>query len=148
MSNEITANITVTIQKRSSDGSKTLVDYRSPAPTSRADMAGSKGPKPGAVTVPTTGVNVDFSGLASLGGQLVIHNQDATNYIEFGVRDTGNSRFYPIGKVGPGRTATFEISTHLGQYYSGTGTALAGAATYHAKADTASCEAQFDGFDA
>lgn len=107
---------------RASDGSG--VDYKTPKQSSVVTMTGNRGPTPGTIIVPTTGVNVDLSQLSAYGGYIELTHQgnDETNFVTWGIWD--GVRFYPIGKLTPTKPAGWFLSDFFsGEVTSGTGTA-------------------------
>src|SRR5678816_4215564 len=72
-----------------------------------ATLVGTKGPVPGAISVPTTGVDVDLSQLTTP-GLCRIANLDLTNYVEWGIHD--GSVFHPVGEVLPGEFCNIRLS--------------------------------------
>ncbi len=117
MADEATVNCS--LQIRSSTGT---LQYRSNPTAFLADVAGNKGPVPGAVTVPTTGVNVDLSGLTYKGLCRVMNLEleTATTYVMLGVYDGTN--FFPLMELLPGETYVFRLYRYFGAEYAGTGT--------------------------
>lgn len=139
-----------------SDEGKLVVDlqiatghlsYRSSPTSISFDVAGVKGPTPGAITVPTTGKDVDLSGLTTP-GLCWITNLDATNFITVGIWDPENIKFYPFMKLLPGEFFAFRLSPNVGKEQ-GTGTGTTGPATntLHIRADTSSCVVRVDAFE-
>lgn len=143
MSNE--ANISSGLSIRKLSGSVTLLDYRSAPAQFNADVDGTKGPTPGAITVSTAGTNLDLSELTTP-GFVRISNQDATNYFEYGIKDASSGIFYPIGEVGPGESYVLKFARTVGdEYYSTTGTDSGN--SVHLKANTASVNALVECFE-
>jgi len=95
--------------------------YRSATNAYRADMAGAKGPSPGAITATVDGTEVDFSELTTPGICEII-NIDETNYVEYGIWDAGASIFYPLGELLPGESYIIRLSKNIQEEYAGTGT--------------------------
>lgn len=118
MANEARVSAGLTIRKTS--GTVTLLDYRR-SPTFNADVTGSKGPTPGALTIPTGGKVVSLEELSTPGLCLVTNN-DATAYVEYGVLDVGADIFYPFGELLPGEATVFRFSRNFQEEYVGTGT--------------------------
>ena len=100
-----------------------------------------EGPTPGSVLVPTAGVAISPTGLASQGGWCKITNRDATNYVTFGIKAGGV--FYPLGELLPGEPAVLRLSRSL--LYGASGTAHV--QDLWAVADTASCIVNVEAFD-
>lgn len=119
--------------------------YRAYPTDFKTDMAGTKGPSPGAVTVTPAGTDIDLTELAST-GWCRIYNQDATNYVTFGIRDEG--RFYPIQDVQPGEFQIVELSRFLGSVFdTGTGTATIDTVQWCVKAHDADCDILVEAFE-
>lgn len=143
MANE--ANIQSRLSVRKLSGSTVLLDYTSGQSGFNADVDGTKGPTPGAITVTTAGVNVDLTALTTP-GLCRISNQDATNYFEWGVKDASSGIFYPMGEVLPGESYVIRLSRNIGEeYYSTTGTDSGN--SVHLKANTASVNALVEAFE-
>jgi hypothetical protein len=141
MSNE--ASIRVGLQIRAGN-----IDYASRPTSFRANVTGRKGPVPGAITVTTAGIDVDFSGLTTP-GLATIHNLDATNYVTCGIYEPSNGRFYPVHEILPGEIYPCRFSRALLDYVfpaTGTGTS-APSVTFRIKADTASCVVVVEAFE-
>lgn len=97
--------------------------YQSNPTGFRADVNGAKGPTPGAIAVPLTGVAVSFSELTTPGLCRLMNLEAAGgNYFEFGIRDPGLNVFYPLGEVLPGESYVLRLTRNLLEEYSGTGT--------------------------
>lgn len=118
MASEATITVGLTIQKTS--GTLTLLDARRSA-VNRIDVTGTKGPTPGAVTIPTDGVAINLSALTTP-GVFWVENQDATNYFALGIRDPDSSLFYPMLEFPPGMRLPLLLSRDLFEEYQGTGT--------------------------
>lgn len=104
------------------------------------------GPTPGAIVVPTNGIDIDMSQL-TIPGLAEIYNLDLTNYIEYGLRYLG--AFFTWGEVGPGEYYLWKFSRHV-TIESGTGVGTAAVDTgiaIHLRADTASCRVVVNVFD-
>ena len=147
MANEATVRSSLKILKTDSTTGRVLLDA-SPKPTAfTVDVAGTKGPVPGAVNVTTAGVNIDFSELTTP-ALCRIMNFDSTNFLEYGIWDPEGGTFYPLGEVGPGETYVIKLSRNLQEEF-GTGTGTSGANTnrLRLKADTAAVEATVEAFE-
>lgn len=130
------ATVRATLQIRKISGEVTVIDYNSQPAGFIADVDGSKGPSPGAVTVSTSGTNIDLTELTTP-GLCRIMNQDPTNYVTVGVKDTSSGIFYPLMELLPGESYVFRFSRDVGEeYYSTTGTDSGN--SVHCKANTAS----------
>lgn len=113
----------------------------------QADMSGTKGPSPGAISVSIEGTDVEFSQLTDPGWCRMI-NLDSTNYVEFGIWDPENSKFFPIGILRPGKVALFEISPNLQEEFNtGTGTTGANTNRLRLRANGAPCNVIVDAFE-
>jgi hypothetical protein len=112
--------------------------YQSPQPTAFfLDVAGAKGPTPGAITATTSGTNVDLSGLTSP-GLCWISNLDATNYVEVGIHD--GALFHPLLEIPPGAGFPLYLSRNLGVEEDVPGTGTSGVInSLCVRAHTASC---------
>lgn len=143
MANEATVRSMLQIKKTS--GSITQIEYTSSPSTFQADVTGTKGPSPGAVTVTTSGTNIDLTELTTP-GLCRISNQDATNYVEVGVKDASTSVFYPLMELLPGESYVIRLSRNVGEeYYSTTGTDTGN--SIHCKANTASVVVLIEAFE-
>lgn len=100
---------------------KGKIDYRSLPSAFLANVTGTKGPTPGAVTVTVFGTAIDLSELTTP-GLCRIMNIDATNYVEYGIRDPETETFYPFGEILPGESYILRLSRNLAFEYYGTGT--------------------------
>jgi hypothetical protein len=131
MSDEINVSIDIRVKKDNLDEHITA--------RFTADMDGDEGGvTPGQITVPTTGIAVDFSELTQA-GVCTIQNLDQTNYVTIGVKDTGTNRFYPLDEILPGETWARRISRKLGKQFFGTGTGTGTDNVLWLDADTAAC---------
>ena len=121
------------------------LDYRSYPTSFTADVTGKKGPVPGAITAPTSGVSVSLAELTTP-GLCRIANLDETNYVTVGILDPDGD-FYPLMEVLPGEFYTLRLSRALGQSW-GVGTATTDSGcTLHIQADTASCNVLVEAFE-
>lgn len=140
MANEITVNISLQVKSGN-------LNYRSQPTVFRADMDGVKGPTPGSITVPVTGVSVSFSELTTP-GFCRLQNLDETNYVEYGILDTLGSVFYPLGELLPGEIAIIRLSRNLGESYPTTGTGTSASVNQlHFKANTDSVNVNVEAFE-
>jgi hypothetical protein len=143
MANEATVRTALQIRKTSGD--VTLLEYNSQPSGFNATVTGTKGPVPGAVTVTTSGTNIDLTQLTTP-GLCRIMNQDATNYVEVGVKDASTGYFYPLMELLPGESYVFRFSRNVGEeYYSTTGTDSGN--SIHCKANTASVVVLIEAFE-
>lgn len=116
MANEITVTSTLSVKK----GNLSFTDTNG---LFRATMNGSVGGAPGLVLVPTDGVSIDLSALDTP-GVCKMTNLDATNYVEYGIRDPDSGLFYPLGEIQAGESYIIRLSRNLKDQFTGTGTAL------------------------
>lgn len=127
------------IQKRATDGT-IILDYLSRPGAFTADVAGTKGPVPGAIKVSRNGTTVTFSELTTP-GLCRLMNLDSTYMVEWGVWNPQNTEFYPVGEILPGESYVFRLSRNLREEYTspgtGTGTGAAGSAEFRLKAEWA-----------
>lgn len=126
---------------------KDNLDHRSFPTSFLFDVAGSKGPTPGAITAAVAGTDVDLTELTTP-AFCRISNLDTSNFVEYGIWDPEGSTFYPLGEVGPGEFYVIKLSRNLQEEY-GTGTGTTGASTnrLRIKADTAACNVVVDAFE-
>jgi hypothetical protein len=103
------------------------------------DVTSGKGPSPGAITVPTSGVNVSFDNLSDP-GPCVIYNLDSTNYVSYGTWD--GATFTALGEIPAGQFAY--IPRVAATLDAGTGTS---GPNLRLVADTASCNVQVLAYD-
>lgn len=93
-----------------------------------ADVAGTKGPTPGDVTIGPNGTNIDLSQLTEP-GWCELFNRSDTQTIQYGIWDTDSTTFYPIGELEPGHGHTIKFSRNFGERHDegvGTGTTGSG----------------------
>jgi hypothetical protein len=143
MASEVTVQLSLTITKGN-------LQWRSPVTGFSADLVGSgKGPTPGAITVSTTGTDVDLSQLTDP-GWVHMHNLDLTNYVRWGVYDPETDVFTPVGVLRPGKGALFELAPEFGSEFGppATGTGTTGPTNrLRMRADVASCDVQIFAFE-
>lgn len=133
MANE--ATLTIGLQLFASDSAGRLNFSRSEA--FRADVAGRKGPTPGAIAVDTNGVDVDLSELVT--PELCwLENLDgtaSTKYVDYGIKDYSTNTFYPLGRLKSGDKTLLRLSPNMLKEYAGTGTGVPALQnTFHMKA--------------
>jgi len=123
------------------------LEYHNTPTSFTADVTGVNGPTPGAITVPTTGIDVDLSQLTTP-GLCWMMNLDDTNYVTYGIWDPETYKFYPFGKLKPGETSLFRLSPNICKEL-GTGTGTTGPVTntFHMRADTAECVVGVEAFE-
>lgn len=153
MANEARVTSSLYLRKASATG-LVLLEYQSRPSSFQADVSGTKGPSPGAVTVARTGTTIDLSQLTTP-GFCVIQNLDATYMFEYGIFDPSINSFFPLGECGPGEVYTIKLSRNLLREYPspGTGTGTTGEVNeLRAKAEwgagTAGIAAVFSAFEA
>jgi hypothetical protein len=129
MSGEANLHISLQINKSDSAG---IINYRSYDTQFAADVNGALGPTPGAFIVSVYGTDVDLTELVQP-GLCRVSNQDATNYVEYGIYDPELDKFHPLGEILPGEFFILRLSRNLGWEYAGTGT---GTGTTGAKTGT------------
>lgn len=95
--------------------------YQPPPKSFFVNVAGKKGPVPGAFTVSVTGTDVNFSELVQP-TLCRITNLDTTNYVAYGIYSSIHHKLFLLGEVGPGETYVLKLSRDLGQDYDGPGT--------------------------
>lgn len=141
------AQIRSSLQITKKTGAVEQINYQGKPTSFNADVAGTKGPVPGAVTATVAGTDVDFSQLTTP-TLCRLQNQDATNFVEYGVWDPEGNTFYPLGELLPGETYVLRLSRNLQQEF-GTGTGTTGAETnrLRLKADTASVNVLVEAFE-
>lgn len=146
MSKEARVQSNLTINKLSSE--IVLIRHNGEGPSAfQADVDGTIGPLPGSVSVPTTGKIIDLSELTTP-GLYEIHNQDATNYVEYGIYDPQTDVFYPWGELLPGEKYVGRFSRNLAEEYTGTGTGTTAATNkVMLKAQNASCNVYIGVFE-
>jgi hypothetical protein len=124
MSNEITAQISISI-------SKLPLSFKNQPTSFKMNLGGSYGPTPGSVLCATTGTDISLSGV-TMGGICLIQNLDATNFVTFGIHD--GTIFTPIGELLANDPPAFlRLSRHLLTGWLGT----SGGSTLRIYADTA-----------
>ena len=103
MTNEgkVTASLTIT------NGN---LNYRSYPQQFNVDVAGAKGPVPGAISAAKTGTTVDLAQLTTP-ALCRITNLSTTNFVEYGMSD--GVEFYAFGEVLPGEFYIFRFSRYL-----------------------------------
>lgn len=146
MANEANLTCSLSIQKQDGSG-RLLIDYNGRPSNFRADVTGTKGPCVGAIRVPTAGVDVNFSELTTP-GLCRLHNQDATNFVEYGIREPATGFFYPLGEILPGESYILRLSRNLQEEYTNTGTGTSAPTNFfHLKANTAACNVLVEAFE-
>ncbi len=131
MANEARVTSSLTVQKRSSDGTVLMIDYQSRPTTFVADVDGDRGPFPGSIPVDENGVEVDFGSTGFSPSLCRIMNQSDTYTVVWGSLNSSSGVFSPIGDLLPGESVVIRLSQFLFQtiYAAGTGTAPGGDTT-------------------
>lgn len=111
MADEATIRSQLLILK-ADDGGRILLQYDSRPSAFTATVTGTKGPTPGAITVPTAGVDVDLSGL-TIPGLCRFMNNDDVNFVTYGIWDPAGVRFYPLGEILPHETFVLRLSRDI-----------------------------------
>lgn len=145
MANEARLNISMSIRKVSSGG---VVQLRHDVREAFvATVTGTKGPTPGSIAVDLDGTDIVFSELITP-GLCRLTNQDATNFVEVGIRDPATGLFYPVIELLPGETFVVRLSRNLQEDYTNTGTGTSGPINYlHAKANVAAVNLLVEAFE-
>jgi len=124
------------------------LEYHGKPTMFNADVAGIKGPVPGAIQVALAGTDVDFGELTTP-SLCRLQNLDATNYVVYGIRDPELSQFYPLGELLAGESYVLRLSRDLQEQY-GTGTdpdAPLASNRLHLIARGAACEVLVEAFE-
>jgi hypothetical protein len=148
MSGEAQLNISFTITKNDAAG---ILNYRSYPTAFIADVALAIGPTPGALLVSTVGTDVSFAQLTTP-GLCKLTNQDATNFVEYGIHDPVTNKFYFLGELLPGEFYILRLSRWLGREETepgvGTGTSLGSANKLCMRSNHAPCVVLVEAFNA
>ena len=143
MANE--ARIQSSLQVRKTSGSITVLDYRSQPSSYQATVTGTKGPVPGAINVPVTGVSVNFAELTQP-GLCRFMNLDATNFVTIGIYD--GAAVFPVLELLPGEIQVVRLSRYLQEEFAGTGTGTpSDVDQLWLFADTAACNVLVEAFE-
>lgn len=126
MSNE--GNYTFQLSVRKSSGQIINFDY-SRQKSFTFDVNDTKGPTPGAMTIPTGGKIFRLPELA-IPGIAVFRNFDTVNYYEYGPYDPDSGKFYPWGEVLPGEEWPFRFCRNILERFYNTGTGTTGRSMY------------------
>lgn len=127
---------------------KGAIDYSSKPTVFNADVTGTDGPTPGAITATVEGTDVDLSQLTTP-ALCRIQNLDATNFVTVGVWDPENNTFFPVDEILAGETYVRRLSRDLQEeFQTGTGTIGADTNRLRIKADTASVNVLVEAFEA
>lgn len=150
MSNEATVRVSLRIRKVDSTTGITQLDYQGQHTAFTADVTGTKGPTPGAITAHTYGTIVDLSQLTTPGFCRFM-NLDATNYVEVGIWDADIDKFYPLIELLPGESYPLRLSRLLGKETdsgASTGTGTTGGNNFlMVRANAADCDMLVEAFE-
>lgn len=117
--------ITVIVNMRITNANGNLQEQTQPT-SYQATMVGERGPTPGSLHVPLSGIDANFSELVVPGGLCWLINIDTNgNFCTYGIFDHTFNRFYPLGELLPGQPTLFRLSRFLGTEY-GTGSGTVG----------------------
>lgn len=142
MSNEARVQSALSIRKTDPNG-LVLIDYASRPSGFLADVAGAKGPVPGALTIQRNFTIISLSQLNSPGfcrfANLGLYSGAAatgdTGLIEVGFYDANSPEFYPFLEIYPGESFVVRLSRFLNrEITTGTGTTPHGNSVLAAKA--------------
>ncbi len=123
------------------------LEYQSKPTDFKATVTGSKGPVPGAMSISTAGTDIDFSELVQP-ALCRFMNLDSTNFVEWGVWDPENTKFFPVGEILAGETYVIRLSRNIQEEFdTGTGTTGANTNRLRFKADTAAVDALVEAFE-
>lgn len=128
---------------------KDNLEYRGQPTVFNANVTGTKGPTPGAITVSTAGTDVDLSGLTTPGLCRIQNLEaDSGNFVAYGIWDPEGGKFYPLGELLPGESYVLRLSRVIEEEY-GTGGGTTGASTNRLrfKADTAALVVLVEAFE-
>lgn len=98
MANEISISVSIRANKGFFNYTKSAAET--------IDMAGAGGGGPGQIAVPTTGIDVAFSGFDP--GIAYLRNLDSTNYVVWGPND--GAALEAMGRLKPGEFAVLRIN--------------------------------------
>jgi hypothetical protein len=118
MSNEASIQVGLRISKNDANG---VLTYASIGPNGfTANVTGTKGPVPGAITASIYGTDVDFSQL-TVPSWCEVYCMGPRYGFDLGIFDPNPGRFYPMMTLYPGEKTVFRISDLLGEYPGGSG---------------------------
>lgn len=121
MADEATITSGLRILKRDANN-VIILDYpNKTGQTFSVDVTGTKGPTPGALTIPTGGKVVSLEELVTP-GLYRFTNMDSASVIEYGIYLPDFDLFVPWGEMLPGETYVGRFSRNLLEDYPGTGT--------------------------
>ncbi len=123
------------------------ISYQSQPVSFRATVTGRKGPVPGCIRVPITGVSVNFTELV-LPSLCRIQNLDVTNFVTVGIWDPNSATFYPVLDLLAGESYVMRLSRFM-QSDLGTGSGTDGGSgnRLRLRADTAACNVVIEAFE-
>lgn len=141
MANEARVNSGLAINKGN-------LTYSALPTTFLADVSGTKGPSPGALTVDATGEDVSFAELAQPGlCRLMNLEASGGSYVEWGIHD--GSLFHPVGEIGPGESYVIRLSRNLGEEHTEPGTGTTGVVNaFYLRAVSGTCVVLVEAFEA
>ena len=107
MANEVSVRSSLTINNGS-------LSYSSRPTSYQADATGAKGPTPGALTISTSGTEIDLTQLTTPGFCRISNLDPSTsnNYVEYGVYV--GSTFYALGELLPGEFVVLRLYRDMG----------------------------------
>ena len=128
---------------------KDSLEYRGQPTVFNADVSGTKGPTPGAITVSAAGTDVDLSALTTP-GLCRIQNLEADggNYVTYGIWDPEGGKFYPLGELLPGESYVLRLARDIeAEYGTGGGTTGSPVNKLRFKANTAALVVLVEAFE-
>jgi hypothetical protein len=121
------------------------LSYQSLPGSFTADVDGTNGPTPGAVTATVAGTVVSLAQLENPGLCRVL-NLDPTNFVTVGVDD--GLRFFPLMELLPSESYVFRLSRYLNEEFTDTGTGTNADVNYlMVKANAADCVVVVEAFE-
>jgi hypothetical protein len=126
----------------------TLLEYQSRPAAFTADVAGTKGPVPGAIAISRFGTDINLGELVNP-GLCRIMNLDDENAMRVGIYNTDQAEFYPFLKLLPGESFVIRLDPDVNEEYAGTGTGTTGEAnTLRAIAENETSNLLVEAFEA
>lgn len=146
MAKEITMNVGLTVVSQDPATGMYKV-YFNVSAQNQQNLSTIAGPYVGTVSVPTTGKVIDLSGVqGGVPGVCWLHNQDPTNPVSIGTRDTTTGKFSPFLRLPPLTRYPVILDPHLGIEESGAGSGSVGTCQLFAKAFNGTCIVDFEVF--
>jgi hypothetical protein len=140
MANEITFNVSLSIVKVDATTGIQIV-YENDSGQNKVSMLGNSGPYIGTVSVPTTGMAVDLSGVeGGIPGACWLKNEDPANPVSVGTKDTMTGKFSPLLRLLPGMKYPVYLDPHIGVEESGAGSSTTGTDVLFLKAFNGTCK--------